>query len=185
MVYTHLLDEKDVAVIWRLLNVFSRVQFPYLDDKLFLWAHSEDSQVRRVAIESLSQNKDNRVHALAMYKIQNSKMIGADSGSIGLFVNNYEHDDAKLITDALNRIRPAKEDAHSIGWDIIDMSKKYQDPGLGEALKWSYGKTPCSSCRYRVVEQLDSLGQFKDNILYECQFDGNRDIVELARKKIS
>lgn len=45
-------------------------------------------------------------------------------GSIELFVNNYKHDGAKLITGALYRIRPAKDDAHSLAWDVVGLSNR-------------------------------------------------------------
>jgi hypothetical protein len=184
-IYKYLLNETDCAVIWRLLRVFNRVPLPGLDDKLFLWAHSDDSQVRKVAIFVLANNTNERVHALAKDKIQNSNLAGADAGSIKLFVNNYAHGDAKLITDALFRTRPNKEDAHELAWDVIHLSEKYHDVGLADTLKWAYEKTPCSACRYRIIEQLDLLGQFNDEILYECLFDGNGDIADLARNKVS
>ncbi len=184
VVYKNLLNETDVDIIWRLLNVFSKVPLPDLNGKLFIWAHAQDFHIRESAIQALSQNRDNKVHSLARKKVQTSKLVGADSGSIELFVNNYKHDDAKLITDALYRTTPTKEDAHRLAWDIIDLSKKYQDPSLGEALKWSYEKTPCSACRYRIVKQLDLLGQLDNKILYECQFDSNEEILALAWKKL-
>lgn len=183
-IYSQLLNETDDSIRLRLLWVFSRAPLPRLNDIFFYWANGDYSQLREASISALSQLIDTRVHALARNKIQNSKLAGADSGSIELFVNNYEHDDAKLITNALYRTSPNKEDAHSLAWDIIDLSKKYQDTGLVDALKWAYEKTPCSACRYRIVEQLDLLGQFTGEVFYECQFDGNGDIVELARQKV-
>jgi hypothetical protein len=185
IIYEHLLQETDNAVIWRLLKVFSRVVLPRLDKKLFLWAHSTDSQVRRAAIHALSWNTDSQIHALALERIQSKKLSGADSGSIELFVNNYEHADAKLISEALLRNKPGKDDAHSLAWDVIELSNKYHDIALTNALNWSYEKTPCSDCRYRIVKQLDLLGQFNGKILNECQFDGNGDIKDLAHKRKS
>jgi hypothetical protein len=184
IVYDHLIRETDEDVIWRLLNVFSRVPLPGLDAKLFLWARSRNPQVRQSAIRALAKNNDEKIHALAREKVQTVKLIGPDSGDIELFVKNYKHEDAKLIIDALYRNRPNRNDAHSLAWDIIDLSKNHPDISLGDALRWSYEKTPCSSCRFRIVKQLDLLGQFEGKILYECQFDGNDDIVELARNKI-
>ena len=185
VIYTLLLNETDDSTRLRLLWVFSKASLPHLNDIFFLWANGDDSQLREASISALSQVKDTRVHTLARDKILNSKLSGADSGSIELFMNNIETDDAKLIISALRRTKANKEDAHSIAWDVIDLCKKYHHPGLGDALMWSYEKTPCSACRLRIVEQLDSLGQLGGEILYESQFDGNGDIVEFARKKMS
>jgi hypothetical protein len=184
-VYQHLLNAIDDEVIWHLLRVFSRVPLPGLDNKIFLWAHSKNDQIRWASIHALSNNTDEKIHALARENIHTNKLLGKDSGNIELFINNYEHNDAIEIIFALNRVKPDNDEAHNISWDIIRLSEKYHDPGLVDALLWSYEKTPCSNCRFRIIKQLDSYGKFTGAILNECQFDANEDVADLARKKLA
>lgn len=182
ILYNFLLNETDNGVIWRFLRVFGRVPLPGLDDKVFQWAYSEDDKIRSASIHALSHSNNAKVHLLARSKIQNSKLKGSDSGILELFVNNYSPSDARLIKNALNQIRPLRNTAHSIAMDIIDLCEKNHDTGLAYALKWAYEHTPCSNCRFTIIKLLDSLGEFKGRILYECRFDGDKDIVQLARK---
>jgi hypothetical protein len=178
-----MLNETDNAVIWRFLRVFSLVPLPRLDDKVFQWAYSDDDHIRSAAIHALSHSNDVKVHMLARSKIQNSKLKGSDSGIIELFINNYELADTRLIKRALGQIKPHGNTAHEIAWDIIDLCEKNHDKHLVYTLKWAYENTPCSNCRFTIVKLLDSLGELKGRILYECRFDSNEDIVDLARKK--
>lgn len=185
VVYQYLLDSSDLETIWRLLRVFRTAKLPQLNENLFIWANNEHEKLSWAAIGALSNITDDRVHKLGRKKVQSGSLLGENTEVLGLFVNNYSSKDAADIYRALRILRPGKEDAHSLGWGVIDIANKQRDPALGDALRWAYEKTPCSNCRHRIIEQLDSIGQFTGDILYECQFDSEVDIAALAKKRIA
>jgi hypothetical protein len=182
ILYSYLLSETDNDVIWRLLRVFTRVPLPGLDDRLFQLATSSDLKIKSQTIHALSHTRDEKVHTLGRAMLLKRPLRISDFDSIELFINNYEHEDSKLIISALNRIHPHGNNAFSISYDIRDLCEKNRDVGLTGALIWAYEYTTSSNCRFQIVKLLDSLGELKGRILYECQFDAEEDIVQLARK---
>ena len=126
-----------------------------------------------------------RIHELAKKKITSDKLLGTETEVLQLFINNYESDDAKLFERALFHLKPEKEDAHALVWNLTKIAERQKDAGLSDSLKWAYDKTPCADCRHRLVIQLDAVNEFKGVILDECQFDANEDISTLAKRKLA
>lgn len=184
IIYANLLNETDDEIVLRLLWVFYKTAIPRLHIKFFFWANGNNSKLKYASINALSQIKDKKVHELAKGKIQMGKLLGADSGVLGLFIKNYDGNDATLISHALSTIRPAREDIHDLASNIIDLSQNHKNTKLFDCLKWAYENTPCSECRNKIVAQLGTLHQLDDRLLYECQFDSNENIVTFAKTYI-
>ena len=181
-VYVSLLSEGDPSVQMRLLWVFRNAPLPELNDSLFQWANGADKGLREAVIDALSQVIDEKVHRLAKEKIKRAELLGPESGTIRLFHKNYEKSDAQLITSALYSIEANDEDTHSIGYDLIGLSKTQADPNLSEALKWVYEYTPCMNCRYQALLQLKGFDEIDEQIKQELPFDANEDIRAFAGK---
>jgi hypothetical protein len=180
-VYAHLLNETEETVRVRLLWVFRRAPMPRLSQTFFDWAVGPSEPLRAASIAALAQLSDEQIHDLARLKTKTGQLSGADSETLDLFLRNYDSGDASLITQTLASIEPNTEEAHELGFSIIQLAEGQNDPGLANALKWAYENTPCTNCRYWAVVQLDGFQQL-DELLYECQFDAEDDIRAFAQK---
>jgi hypothetical protein len=183
-VYAALMNETRDPVRTRLLWIFRRARLPHLDEVLFGWAISADDQLRAASIGALAQISDERVHHLARLKTGASSLLGADHEVLGLFLQNYEPEDAVLITKSLADMQSIpEEDAHELGFDLIELAEKYQDTGLADGIRWVYENTPCGFCRYKAVERLNKFGMLTYELRFECQHDADVDMREFASEK--
>ena len=185
IILSQLIQEKDDDVRLRLLWVFRRSPLPRIPPAVFQWVENKNKTLYTAAINVLAEMSDPRIHELAKKKITSDKLLGIETGVLQLFINNYESDDAKLFERALFHLKPGKEDAHNLVWNLIRVAERQKDVGLSDSLKWAYDKTPCADCRLRLVTQLDAVNEFKGIILDECQFDANEDISTLAKEKLA
>jgi len=180
-----LIQEEDDDVRLRLLWVFSRSPLPRILPAIFQWVENKNRTLYTSAINVLAGLSDPRIHELAKKKITSDKLLGIETGIFKLFINNYESDDAKLFERALFHLKPGKEAAHALVWNLTEIAKRHKDAGLSDSLKWAYDKTPCAECRHRLVIQLDAVNELNGFILDECQFDANEDIATLAKRKLA
>ncbi len=176
IIYASLISENDPEVRMRLLWVFRRAQLPRLDHVVFQWASGKDEGIRSAVIAALTQVKDEKVHELAKEKVKKLELLGPDHEAIGLFHRNYEESDAELITSSLSSLMVNDEDAHALGYDLIELSESQADPNLSDAMKWVYEFTPCTFCRFKTLLQLKKFGFVDDKIADESKFDVNEDI---------
>jgi hypothetical protein len=182
-VYSCLLNESEDVVRTRLLWVFRRTPMPQLSDLLFSWAVGENEDLRKASIAALAQVSDLRVHNLARLKASNREILGVDNEVLDLFLHNYQDEDARLIMQALASLNlETEEDCHSLGYSLIKLAEKQDAAELSDALKWAYENTPCTNCRHRIVILLDRFQQLNETLLYECRYDANEDIRELAEQ---
>jgi len=183
-VYSQLLIETDKDILLRLLWVFRRAPLPQLDELIFSWATGKDKELREASINALAQVSNERVHNLAISKARDGELLDADSDALELFVNNFEDDDIQLIKQAIYSLKPDMEDAHSLGYSLLELGEKHSNVELADTLKWVYENTPCSNCRYRVVKQLHEWQKLDNATLYECQFDAEEDIRNFAEENL-
>ncbi|MFC1926241.1 hypothetical protein ACFLWV_00625 [Chloroflexota bacterium] len=184
-VYSLLLSETDNEIRLRLLRVFRLTPLPQLPEEPFSWVNGDDAHLREASYDALAQLTNKRVHELAIERVKSGKLSGRDRGVLDLFINNYENNDSQLITNALLSLKPDEEDAHNLGRSLINLAESQKDTRLANALRWAYETTPCSDCRHRVIIQLDSLKQFNNELLYECQFDAIEGIRMFAQQKLT
>jgi len=186
-VYNQLFIEADKDVLLRLLWVFRRTPLPQLSEMFFDWAKGTDNKLRESSIIALAQLSDQQIHELAISKVREGELLGADNNVLDLFLKNFEINDIQIITQALALalLKPEPKDAHSIGFSLLDLGEKHAMVELAEALKWAYENTPCSNCRFRIVEQLFKWQKLDDTMLYESQFDANEDIRNFAEEHLT
>jgi len=110
--------------------------------------------------------------------------LGADDEVLNLFILNYTSRDAKLIINALNSVKPSRDDSHSLIFSIRDLTDYYKDPKLSDVLIWAYENSPCTMCRERIVKKLYEFVKLSDSKLNECLYDANETIREFAKKLI-
>jgi hypothetical protein len=170
-VFTLLLDENDPEVRLRLLWVFRRAHLPALNEVLFEWANGSDAALRQAVIYTLGDVTDERVHSLALEKLKKGELMGPDAGVIKLFHHNYDHSDAGLIASALTKVSGSDEDHHSLGYDLRELSETQSDLELSDALYWVYEMTPCMTCRYNVLLELQKYNRISDQITSEIPYD--------------
>lgn len=175
-------SEKDPEVLLRLLWVFRRATLPTIHELILRWTAGPDDALREAAINALGEVKSEAVHQLAIEKVKNAELVGPDSDAIRLFHQNYDNTDARLICSTLLSIEANEEDTHSLGFDLIHLSRIQSDPDLASALKWVYEKTPCMYCRYQALLELDRYNQVDEQIANEIPFDAEPDIRALAGK---
>jgi hypothetical protein len=174
MIFNLLVNEPDKDICLRLLWIFRLTAIPRLSERLFEWLDNKNDLLKIATIQAISQISDDRVYQLGRSKLESGQLIGVDIGTLDLFVNNYYSGDAVLILDRLNTTNIDREDLHSIGFSLVDMSERQVNPELVILLEWIYDRTPCSICRERVFKQLEIYGKFSDQILAEYQFDSRQ-----------
>jgi hypothetical protein len=183
-VYHELLREPEDAVRARLLLVFRRGTLPRLDPPLLDWARSADADLRAAAIAALSRLQDPRIRTLARAKLTAGELLGADREVLKLFLLNHEGGDAARIARALADLpAPEPDDAHSLGFSLVDLVEEDPDPAWAEALEWVYEHTPCTRCRSKAVEFLIQADRLTPEQRFECHFDACEEIRELVGGK--
>lgn len=69
---------------------------------------------------------------------------------------------------------------YNIVCSIIDETSKCYLPD--EAFMYVYEKSLCSGCRKYAVEEMEKRGMLTENIIFECKFDSNSEIRDIAKK---
>jgi hypothetical protein len=180
IVLDRLLREPDEDVRVRLLWVFRRSTLPRVHPLILDWAAGPHEALRAAAISALAGTQDLRIHALARCKVEAAQLVGADEGTISLFLENYQPEDASLITRSLANLVPTADDAHTLASDLSKLASRHKAPNLAGALEWARLHTPCTICRHEIVTAMDALDLLDDRLLFECQFDAEPRLRRLA-----
>lgn len=144
-VYACLLNETNDPTRIRLLWVFRRAKLPRIDDIVLDWANGDNTELRAASLAALSQISAPRVRQLARMKTETGQLLGADDEVLDLFILNYENGDELLIKNSLDRLQPATDDAHSLGYSILKLADQHKDPALSDLLRWVYENRPALS----------------------------------------
>jgi len=129
----------------------------------------------------VAQISDEQVHDLARMKTETQNLLGPDNDVFDLFLNNYDKNDALLIYRSLVDIRPDAQDAYSLGYSLIELANRYEDPNLAPAIVWTYENTPSTFCRYRTVLWLDRYHKLSDAYRFECKYDAEDSVREFVQ----
>jgi len=181
LAYAKFLTAQDPEVQMRLLWVFRRAPLPEADETVMRLANGPHEGLRAAAIAALGQIQDDSVHQLARHKLSRRELLGVDNEALVLLHKNYVKSDAVLIQSALEAIKPSRDDAHALGYDLIELSKAQADSTLIGTLKWVYENTPCMHCRYRALIELRKYDGVSEEIARELEFDADDSIRELAQ----
>ena len=129
----------------------------------------------------MAQISDEQVHDLARMKTETQNLLGPDNDVFDLFLNNYDKNDALLIYRSLVDIRPDAQDAYSLGYSLIELANRYEDPNLAPAIVWTYENTPSTFNRYRAVLWLDRYHKLSDTYRFECKYDAEDSVREFVQ----
>ena len=98
-------------------------------------------------------------------------------------MRNYDPTDAPLIHEALISVSPSDEEAHELGYALLQLAGRHRDAGLADALRWVYERGPCAGCRFKAVRYLDDLNLLEEPMAGECEHDGNEEIRQFVRER--
>lgn len=173
------------------VQIFRHRCFPLAPDRLIEWAKliggkpilqpdgsfDPEARISYLVLSSLSLYAHAEVRALALWMIEQSKQAGR---AVGLLAANYQQGDWQLIK-SLTRQNLNNENYHSLGFSVEGVFKQHPSTDAISALLDVYEYGPCSNCRRRFVECLDSLDAVPAWMLDECKYDANHDLRQLAR----
>jgi hypothetical protein len=174
-IFELLQKEPDEDICLRLLWIFMEAPMPRLVDRIFDWLDSPDTRLKTATFTALSQISDDRVYRLGRSRLATGLFVDDDGNTtLDLFINNYHSGDAELILASLKGVEIDCDDLHSIGFTIVDISKKQNNPELVSLLRWIYDCNPCAICREHTVKQLQKYDRFEGELLAEYQYDSRQ-----------
>lgn len=174
--YAAIAGERDATRLELLLTIFRKRDLPRIEQHVLALAEHPNERVALAASEALGRFADERVHALALLRIERGIV---DEATANLLAKNWKPGDAKRLARMLPSA-PAREDVHSTGFELAYHGPPLDDAGAVDVYAWVYGHTPCSNCRERVVRALDRAGRMPDWMRAEIAHDVDEDLRALA-----
>jgi hypothetical protein len=176
------LAEEDSDIKANLLLPFTHIDFPLEFEHLIPYTNKTNERLQAVAMNVLARFKSNSLYELAIEKLKSRNSIHA---ALDLLANNYHCDDEDLIYEVIKSI-PLEEQAdwHGIYIATEDVFTLNMVKPKTEALLYMYHHTLCSFCMDSIVRTMHKLKALPDEILHECQFDCNSDLVAFSNKVI-
>lgn len=170
LVFQHLLSPGlDARVVADLLSVFSRREFPRLDDRLFAFCRHEDDLVRHKAFHALEMLRHPAVRNFGIDEIENH----GNPKAVKLLTKNFEPGDEERI---LRSIEPPG-DVDQLHWLLMDMIHVLEENPAADASRLAvaaYARTPCTNCRSRAYDQLEARSMVPGWMLEEFKLDSYR-----------
>ena len=171
------LDEKE-EILFRLSlkkNIPTRIHKDIIE-----YSKSEHYELSESAIYALTNCRSDDVHDFALSILDSDRKIHA----IEMLLMNYRpEDDERLFSDIQN-YKIDYDDAynwHSVTGKIVTvyfsgvkLPRKY--------IMHVYNNTLCSYCRANAVESLSKRGMLTDEMIEECRYDSNDDIVRYINR---
>lgn len=174
----HLWTVRKPNVIANLLRIFSARALPKFDCRLIGLCWHDDNEVRIWAFRALEENKHPHIRNLALRELQRGMK---DWPVVGLFINNYQKGDEKLILESM--VFPKDEcELHWLLTDVIEVLEKYPEADYLPLGVITYASTPCENCRFRAARLLLNQQVAPDWLMDECRYDSNKDCRELVKK---
>lgn len=104
--------------------------------------------------------------------------------AIQMLISNYTPEDKAVLLSMLYRLKvdyKEESDWHAIGWHILDaFDQRIKLPK--ECLLYIYETTLCSCCRRSAVRSLEEHRWLTADMIEECKYDSNYDIVEYVNR---
>ncbi|HAZ18755.1 MAG TPA: hypothetical protein DCY75_01105 [Clostridiales bacterium] len=93
------------------------------------------------------------------------------------FRNNWDH----WLFVQLTSIKDLRKNAdqhhfHGAAMEVEEALASVRQKPKTDILMYLYHHTPCSCCRYRIVQFMHKKEKPPDMVLHECRFDFNKDI---------
>ena len=175
------LNEDDLSRKAELLSTFQYEGFPIQHDTLIAYSKSDNDKLRKAAFDVLTNCKSDAVRQYAHELLDSGENTDY---AIKMLIFNYTPDDKSLLLSALSSLKVDyndESDWHRIGLKIFDaFDLKIKLPK--ECLLFIYETTLCSFCRESAVRYLAKHKWLTANIIEECRYDSNREIVEYVNR---
>ena len=166
-----------------LLRAFWRENYPGDHEKLIEYAASECEALSAAAKEALLSCRSETVYRYARECLQNDR---SDAAAIGILLLNYRKEDKKLLLSVLSELkidRGSESGWHGVVMQILEV----YDRGVRlprEFFAFVYENSLCSCCRYHAVLFMGKRRWLSPQMIEECRYDSNDDIVAYVMKKI-
>ena len=144
------------------------------------YSKSEHYELSENAIYTLTNCQSDVVHDFALSILDSDLKIHA----IEMLLMNYRHEDDELLFSEILKYKIDYDDAHnwhSVTSKIVTayfsgvkLPRKY--------IMYVYNNTLCSYCRANAVESLSKRRMLTEDIVEECRYDSNDDIVEYVNR---
>lgn len=175
------LEETDLAKKEKLLYAFVGCGFPFAHDEIIGYTQSESEALRETAFAVLAESKSEEVHGYARELLTEQKNI---ENAILMLVKNYKVEDKDMLLTSLATVKMDYKNKtlwHEIGLKILDV---FNEKGklTKETLFWIYENTLCSCCREYALRALAKHRWLTREIIEECRFDSNDDIVNYVNR---
>lgn len=173
----HRLWSEDVPeVIVKLTRVFSNRVLPQFDSRWMNLAAHADVEVRRMAVDVLSQNPHPMIRKLALQQLQNNTF---EFPAVSLLIKNYENGDEERLLHAVE----LPDDPclrHWLLMDVIKLLEKNESADCFKLGQIAYFHTPCQNCRSYAAELLFARKCVPDWMIQECRTDAEVDCRNLC-----
>ena len=165
-IYDHIIENKSVDELVRLLRVFVRRALPDVDSILFDYCRSDHQELANAALRALkhSSHPDVRAHALAC--LQQGDTIAA----VSLLVNNYQTGDEQRIVQAIS-IPDDADQRHGLLMSCRDLLETNLTADCLQLAFSIYEHNPCSLCRTAAVRLMKRQSVVPAWMLEEIRFD--------------
>lgn len=170
--------ETDETRLYFYLYIFADRELPKVSNKVISLLFNKNHNLSRAAQNALSQVKAPAVRRVALTLLKDSKQRNKARG-IDLLRKNFQLKDLRLVQEALVKFKQAGA-LHRATMDAIDLAKEVEDASIVSLLEWIHDATPCSRCRFRVIELLLERNCAPFQMLYEAQWDTKQGTVNLA-----
>ena len=170
--------ESDETRLYFYLYMFADRELPKVSNKVIGLLFSKNLNLSRAAQNALSQVKASAVRRVALTLLKDNKQRNKARG-IDLLRKNFQLKDLKLVQQALVKFKQAGA-LHSAAMDAIDLAREVEDASIVKLLEWIHDATPCSICRFHVIEILIERNCAPFQMLYEAQWDTKPGTVNLA-----
>lgn len=170
-------QEEPKRLQWH-LRIFWKRAFPLDPEPIIGLVDHPDERVASAAINVLRNVQDDAVRALFDRLRVNSEW---SDWAVSLLRSNYRGGDEAIIAKMLEG-ETDPEKLHRIAIDAAEVYKDNPVPEGVQVILFAYEKTPCSLCRHRCLEALDTLGSVPDWMIEECLHDAYEPTRELAAR---
>lgn len=173
----HILSCNKPSVKAVLLSTFFGINFPGPCEAIIADVHSENLQLREVALETLKTCRGEAVRLLAL-KLLPEKANTASA--ICMLITNYCKNDKEALFKALYRLPVTYSNVS--GWHEImrhilwAFEQEACQAYPRELLDYIYQNSLCSGCREKAVKYLVQHKWLTSEMMSECRYDSNENI---------
>lgn len=174
-----LIEEREKAMIQKLLNVFRYREFPLDSDHILNLAKQKKHSkymVKEFAIDALTFLKSHNIRQFALDGIAKAK----DPYSYtDILISNYEAGDYKLLVDVVNKFK-GEYIIEQLAISYLEVYKTIETNECLEPLEALYNKMNCGIHRKRVIEFLLKKDLLSERIKGEIKHDSFLETRNLA-----